>query len=104
MREVAALSFRVVLEGASRLGISRERILCHSPLKDEILRGARRRYPWSDYVAMLEEFAVALGGYEALSKAGEMMPDLAPEGSALFGSFVSPSALYRFVMLVVVGH
>jgi DNA-binding CsgD family transcriptional regulator len=102
MKGVTGIMFRVTLDGAARNGVGADELLRGLDLReDEIRANPRRRYPWDDFVEILERLATALGGYEALTKASEVMPDIVPEVQILTSAFFSVSALYRFVMVVV---
>jgi DNA-binding CsgD family transcriptional regulator len=101
-KEVAAVMFKVLLNAGKRSDISAERLVRNAQFKHDLLADGRRRYPWTDYVAVLEELASALGGYERLGHEAALVAQFVPkEVVALFRIFVSPSAVYHFIYNVL---
>jgi DNA-binding CsgD family transcriptional regulator len=101
VQQVAAINFRILINAATRVGISQERLLGGLPAQADIVQGGRSRFPWSDYVAVLEQLALLLGGYPALRDLSVDFADFAPEGSALLRPFASPIRVYHFIYRTV---
>src|SRR3954469_7704828 len=105
MSELPAISARAALEMARGAGFALDSLCAGLAFDARSIRGVKR-VTWDDYCALAERIEAAAGGPE---KCEELIATsyhaAAPrEVRAVFGAFVSPRLLYRFIVNVVDPH
>ncbi len=95
-RSVSNHIVEMVTRLADRGGVGLGELLRGLPLDEHKLRLRAERLDWEHFVTVLERLENRLGA-ERLDELCARLPDLAPSARRLFGAFVSPRLLLRFV-------
>src|SRR5258708_1165110 len=100
--EIPATAARMALELARAAGFALDE-LCAGLAFNARSIGRRRRIEWDDYCVLVERIEAAAGGPKQWQDllAASYHSAMPREIQAVFGAFISPKLLYRFITKVV---